>query len=374
MYVAGTNSLGYPQYRNYAGLPFTRFRFKKVRDLSGLFGYLYYKLTGKTHPYYLNTFNDLDLNKADIYHFFNTVSMGSKPWVVTFEHELPRHNTGSRKLVQKLASPACKKIIAISRNAVQAQQYYLDQWPEYKDVINSKIIVLPPAQEAMIASMAEKKLESELSFAFVGRAFFHKGGMEMLHSFSRLLNSYPKAHLTIVSDLTKINWLDAHITGKDRDEALKLIAQHSANITHHLKLPSHEVARLFMRTHVGLLPSYGETYGYSVLEAQACGCPVVTPDTWAFSEFNSNAVGWLLDVPKVMDRNCLRADIGTEEKRVIFSEALKDGLYKAMMDAGSNLEMVAEKGSRALAQVKERHSPGANAAVLEKIYLEAICS
>ena len=41
---------------------------------------------------------------------------------------------------------------------------------------------------------------------------------------------------------------------------------------------------------VGLLPTWAESYGYSVLEMQACGLPVVTTNIRALPE--TNVCGW----------------------------------------------------------------------------------
>ncbi len=49
-----------------------------------------------------------------------------------------------------------------------------------------------------------------------------------------------------------------------------------------------------MRTaDIGMLPSYADTYGFSVLEAQA-GNAVITTDIRALPEVNNPAVGWLI--------------------------------------------------------------------------------
>lgn len=51
-------------------------------------------------------------------------------------------------------------------------------------------------------------------------------------------------------------------------------------------------------SHVGLLQTWSDTYGYSVLEFQACACSVITTDLRALPEINNNEVGWLIELPK----------------------------------------------------------------------------
>lgn len=48
--------------------------------------------------------------------------------------------------------------------------------------------------------------------------------------------------------------------------------------------------------HIGLLPTFGDTFGFSVLEMQACGCPVITSNNYALPEINNKEIGWICDI------------------------------------------------------------------------------
>jgi glycosyltransferase involved in cell wall biosynthesis len=63
----------------------------------------------------------------------------------------------------------------------------------------------------------------------------------------------------------------AHLNQSHLDEAKAIISRHPDRILHFTGIPNSEVIDLLKRTHVSLLPTWAETYGYSVLEAQACG-------------------------------------------------------------------------------------------------------
>ena len=58
-------------------------------------------------------------------------------------------------------------------------------------------------------------------------------------------------------------------------------------IFYHKILFNSEVMNILKNTHVGLLPTYADTYGYSVLEAQSFGCPVITTNIRAMPEINN---------------------------------------------------------------------------------------
>lgn len=57
-------------------------------------------------------------------------------------------------------------------------------------------------------------------------------------------------------------------------------------------IPQEEMARLYSTLDVFLLPSKGEGFGIPLIEAQACGCPVITTNCTAQPELTGG--GWLL--------------------------------------------------------------------------------
>ena len=83
---------------------------------------------------------------------------------------------------------------------------------------------------------------------------------------------------TILSGLAYGDYA-SHTTEEDYKRALVLIAQMGRCATHIHYLENDQVLELLKRTHVSLLPTYDDTYGFSVLEAQAAGCPV-SHDGW----------------------------------------------------------------------------------------------
>ena len=122
-----------------------------------------------------------------------------------------------------------------------------------------------------------------------------------------------------------------------------------------------------MRTcDVGLLPSYAETYGYSVLEFQACGRPVITTDIRAFPEVNSNERGWLIPVNKreIWGEAYFRSD----RDREALSASIRNGLLNAFEDILANTDQIRRKGERALDHILSGHSPERFGQSLEALY------
>lgn len=76
---------------------------------------------------------------------------------------------------------------------------------------------------------------------------------------------------------------DRNISKTIARETLEMIKKKSL-IDYYDHLPNNEVLKLLKAGHVGILPSFGETYGYSLLEAMASGCAVVSTFLSPFNE------------------------------------------------------------------------------------------
>ena len=370
-YIIGTNSLDYNPKRNFGGLPFKSFTVKKTMDLCRIMDYLYFKIKKKSHPFFSNTFFGFGWNNISMFHFFNSVSLSDKPWVVTFENEIPRPYLKSEYLVKRLTHKSCKKIIAFCDRAKNIETYLLDKYPELKQAILDKLIVLQPPQSLYVQSVNEKDYSLPVTFTFVGVDFFRKGGAEILKATEKLISEGHDFKLNIVSQFKKGEWKDEHVTIADVEKTKEIIQRNNKFITHYYSLSSDKIMDLFKQSHVGLLPSYGETYGYVVLEAQACGCAVITSDMPPFREFNDNQFGWLINVPLIERNGTLDSNLSGEHL-ALFQDALYLGLYNAMKEAIENKDLLKEKAQKAIEHIRKDHSPEKRAKTLEEIYISAL--
>ncbi|MBL4653116.1 MAG: glycosyltransferase family 4 protein [Flavobacteriales bacterium] len=369
--VVGYVHKGYNEKRNSFGLETDDFRFDRQQvDVFKFLDYLYFKTSNRTsstlHNFHLN------FGKCDLFHFFNGVSLGSKPWVTTFETSLPRVGANSSYMrlgVDRLNDSSCKQLIALSQNAYEIQSNYLEgNFPHLKQKILGKTTVLHPPQDLIINSYSEKKLETALTFTLIGADFFRKGGMETLEVFDYLLSKKYNIKLNIVSSMQYGDY--ATKTNKqDQEKALKLIAKHSQNINHYNSLPNTEVIKLLVNSHVGLLPTYADTYGYSVLESQACGCPVISTNIRALPEINNNEIGYQINVPKTENGG---GNIFSVQDRASFSSTLREHLQEIITGIVNNPDKIREKGIRSLKYIKENHSPLKHAEIRNEIYLNAL--
>ncbi|WP_160290222.1 glycosyltransferase family 4 protein [Flavihumibacter solisilvae] len=238
-------------------------------------------------------------------------------------------------------------------------------YPAYLPAIQNKLIVIQPPQTNLINSFTEKKIVSgKIVFSIVGKDFFRKGGFEVLKTFNELLDQYPQLVLNIVSDLSYADYATKS-TYEDFQQAQDIISKRSSNIRYFKSLPNDQVLEMLKTTNVGLLPTWADTYGYSVLEAQAAGCPVITTNIRALPEINNNEVGWVIEVPQHEDGN---AKIETAEEREIVSAVIAAELKKILLRIIENPSVVVEKGVKSFERLNNNHSPVKVAQELQGLY------
>lgn len=386
----------YPEKRNIIDIV-PDAKYKKVRDLFTLKEKIANKLNRLANRELFSTldsynqFYDFDLNRVSLFHFLNTISYGSTPWITTFETLLPRFTcllscprdrqlepdfsalkteAKMHQAFKALSRNACQSIIAMSDCNANMQRRLLKEFPEYQASIESKLIVMHPPQKVFVSTYADKQLslDEKIRFIFVGSSFFRKGGQEIIETLKYLKYEYKyELELIIVSSLNIDNYATQETPANV--EKVKHLIQESDWINYFPKLPNHEVIELMKKSHIGLLPTYADTYGFSVLEFQAAGCPVITTNVRALTEINDNNVGWTIEVPK---KSSGEAIYTTKEDRQVISKLIRKGIEQAVHEIFANRTIILEKSQKSISRIIEHHSIDRYAAKLRNIYLEAI--
>ena len=368
--IVGTDINQYPQKKNFSSLPFRNYEFREIKDIYKALNWLSFKLQKKNPLFYLNSFRDFDLNGVDLFHFFNVLSFGKKPWITTFESSLPRWGEVSVPKTETgmrlLAGKSCKQIIAISECSLNIEKQLIqNQFPSFADEILPKLKIFHPVQNASITSMAEKNPpEDFIRFVLIGLDFFRKGGLETLRVFDRLIVAGEAIQLVIISRMN-IGDYATHAGNSEKEEAIKLIAKHPKHITWHKMLPNAEVLAILRDSHVGLLPTWADTYGYSVLEAQSAGCAVLSTDIRALPEINTQETGWIIPVRKDQFGDAI---LMNDDDRKTFSIQLENNLEITLKSILADPVSIQRKGVKGLERIKNLHSPELRAVEMEGIY------
>lgn len=324
---------------------------------------------------------------VDIIHTFNAVCRTKTPWIVTCEGGVPLFGwksfwgrLWSYYNIRLLAKDNCKKIICISECCYRWQTELIKKCsPYYEKKIMDKCIVLHPAQQMLIANEKEIEqkylnIEKEIEFLFIGRNFWRKGGEAAVDILSHLRKQICvreeargiSVKLTIVSSL-EVGDESRLIIQPDKNAArLRQYFQDNNDwVTWYKELDNEDVLKLCKKAHVGLLPTSSETYGYSVLEMQAGGTPVITTNIMALPEINNQECGWLLDLEK---RNDKGAALNDEKFRSYSKKILYKELEACLGEIIQNPTSIKEKAIMAYRRIQDQHSLKKYRESLMKIY------
>jgi glycosyltransferase involved in cell wall biosynthesis len=310
---------------------------------------------------------------VDLLHFFNAVSPIDCPWITTFETSLPRWGEVSparrRQGATWLFSKACRRMLALSDAAVQIA---LAEWVDLlgegaADELRRKTEVLMPPQR-IVADSFSKPTDGITRFAFVGADFYRKGGLEVLKALKRLKETGRSDwQASIVGKLGSFGDYASRTDASHHEEARALLAGLGGLVRHVDRASRVHVLSLLLESDFFLFPTLADTFGYSVLEAQACGAVVISTNLRALPEVNSARTGVVIDLPLDHRREFHRhAHFEQEKSRLV------DGILASLWQA---IEMPAETRARlanaAFAQLRSRHDPERHRARMEQIYRDA---
>ena len=324
---------------------------------------------------------------CDVFHFFNCINLGKhSKWVISVESGVPWPVSVTRcvesedadlssiaqdkyveRRIKALANSNCLGLLALSHCTENIQREIIKQFPQYESIIAKKMITLLPPQKLVINDVKEKKVtwseEVPLTFIYVGSDFYGKGGRETVLVLSELHKRY-SFKLILISSMA-VDEKRYMRSENDEKESKCLIERNKDWIEYYDRLPNTEVLEKMKKAHVCLLPTWMDTFAYSVLEAQACGTPVISTSLRALTEINNENVGWLIDVPVNRLNNPLHL---TREQQDIFSEKLLNGLYNKVEYVLKHHEEIKNKAMKCLVKIKDYHSPQKYEEKLRMVY------
>ena len=381
MKVGITNNQ-YPEQRNILVNPENQYINLKKSNLFYFINPLRTRLLKKNKTFVFQPVPFSGAARADILHLFNEVAITRQKWVASFETELPRvlpvagvakqDNPELQRLIPYLLKDNCLGLIAISDATLNIQMKLFKA--DVARQIQRKTVVLHPPQTLFVQHKAPRQ-SGTLRLIFAGNEFYRKGGAEVVLAISELIEEKrldaSQLDVQLIGDLAKRRNV-AHRQFQD-DEAFyrdieNRIKRHRC-FTHHTQMENSALMQLFRQSDAGLLPTWQETYGFSVLEMQANGCPVITSNVRALPEINPDSAGWVLASPLNADREY---SITSTEQKTQLRQSLVEGLKSTLLAIIERPEMLQEKGEAAILRIKEQHDTGRYIARLNDIYRRGV--
>jgi glycosyltransferase involved in cell wall biosynthesis len=247
------------------------------------FNYVHKALEGTT------VFNPWPPRRFDLVHAFNRIPLGVQPFIIGFESHLPRgfgleSTRYFHAMTRMLAAPRCRGIIAISQHARRSFEATHRDSP-LRDVLLSKLSVrYPNIAIPETASPLDPAQTRPFVVSFVGNHFVRKGGCVAV----RLAEMALAKGLPVVVEIGSsvqvgpAVWTDP-LNPRFFDRYRPLLSL--PNVRWHKSLSNTEVHALFRRSHVSLLTTFCDTFGYSAIESMVHGTPVIATRQGALPEF-----------------------------------------------------------------------------------------
>jgi glycosyltransferase involved in cell wall biosynthesis len=243
-------------------------------------------------------------HSVELVHTFNEIPIGMRPFVVSYENELPRY-LGSPKKWQTemglnlLANGRCRAILALSEVAALTLSSKLldlgaNEICSKVSVFRGSIPNLPVNNSALHRRLTQSE---PLRVLFVGRDAFGKGLLPALDALDDCRAQGALISATIVCGFEERVYISK---GRcvDRLKVLERM-QRQEDTTYHPLLSNQKIHEL-MRTHdVLIFPTLDESLGWVAVEASMAGIPVISTDVYALPELIVHGkTGYLIPLSK----------------------------------------------------------------------------
>jgi len=185
-----------------------------------------------------------------------------------------------RRIVVPLIIRRAKKIITVSdfeKKVIGARFPKLTPHTVYNAINNS----FKQLTDAALLTSAKQQFSLPDNFIFyLGNTDPKKNLVGTLKAFSFLIEKMPDPPKLVILDINK-PYLD------------RLINKINPALTHHIKIigyvPNQSLPAIYTLAKIFLYPSLRESFGIPLLEAMACGTPIITSNTSAMPEIVNDA-------------------------------------------------------------------------------------
>lgn len=250
-------------------------------------------LTGIKNQFIKHTKWMVPFQNCDMYHTYNSIVAGRKPWIVEVESTIPRYgnmdesSTFYKWGINRLRSDQCRAIIFTSECTKKMNRKNFRNW----DIDENKCHVVYRAVETY-KPLERAGEDIKFTILMVGNAFYRKGGVELLKAFERF--SPDDVRLVIISNF-EVDWRIN--PSREETEYVEDIVKNNPKIEVFSNLPHKEVITWMRKSDVFVSTTFADPFNNTILEALACSLPAITSNERAIPEFVSDGYnGFVLEI------------------------------------------------------------------------------
>ena len=368
--IVGIINPGYGYERVSYALNHNEFSFKRLYTLP------LYKLLKAQTNFYRETPLVMDVS-VDLLHTWNSLPLCRKPFVVSYECELPRY-LGNVKPWQLnfgkkiLRSNRCRKILALSEAAKNRLAHSLTE-PGDDKIIN-KIDVFRGGVSLPISPKESYSRTGPLDLLFVGTDAVRKGIMSLFYACEELIRQGLDIKLTFIGGFSETCYVyGEHIPDISKLEKSLISASW---VEYKGRVPINTVFEKMKLSDVLVFPTFDESLGWVPIEAGLLGVPTIATDIFALPELIDNEkTGRLISIDKRGDRRFVGLDTTGNILKNHLDKAnadIQEGLCNAIQDMYSNRHKIEKYGRAARVKLGKMYSVEEATLMIKKAYEESV--
>lgn len=319
---------------------------------------------------------------VELVHAFNEIPMGLRPFIVSFENELPRYlgkvqPWQTRVGYALLSSERCRNILALSEIAAGKLRHDLaaaglGAVVGKVDVFRGGMALVSTFKDNATAPVTANL--APLKLLFVGRDPFGKGLVPFLDALDECRRQGASIQATIVCNFETRDYISK---GRNLDTETLFARMHlDPDITHHLLLPNREIHRLMLSHEVFIFPTLDESLGWVAIEAAMAGMPVIATNVYAIPELVIDGVTGFL-IPLRLNETSRWAGLWLDGEEFDIEvgntfTSIRESLTKHILTFVENRAMIATMGAAAKTHIEKLYALDAARCRLAEIYANAL--
>ena len=314
-------------------------------------------------------------------HSFNEIPIGSCPFIVSFENELPRYLGDHAKWqmalgIKILASNRCRGIFAISEIAANNLKRDLAAIGDRSVCAKVGVFRGGIARQQCIEKRQYRSSRSnrELKLLFVGRDAFGKGLIPTLNAVNLSRQEGINVRLTVVCSFEDRPYISKGIF--DLAKTRRDLEAMNDFVDYYSYLPNAAVRELMASHDVFLFPTLDESLGWVAIEAAMSGMPIVASRIFAIPELVLDGkTGFLIPIDVSQNQRWVGLFESGEAHRNAVNTAfdcLQNGLVDSILRFWSNGQIVEEFGRSGINHVQTLYDPQQAAIKLAVLYADAL--
>jgi len=369
----GSARVNYPEERFFSHLKNIEIKNLEKYDVNRYINKI--RRGNKKSDYFFKSLLNDTFTGVDSFYMFNYLLDTKKKWALSFETLIPRISDtyDIHRQIQKLSERKtdesiikyldllsrdnCLAINAISQMSFNIQRDFLSPYTDFFEEILKKTKVIHPPQNVYLTDKAENKNE-KLKLLFVGNDFHRKGGGEILIALDELIKDNLikdiDLEVLLIGDFEKKCNYAFNIFQDDTSyyDNLRSIIKNNNFINVVKSIDNKDLLILMSQYDIGLLPTWADTYGYSVLEMQSMSLPVITTNIRTLPEINLPENIIYLEVNSYGE-----VIINSYENKSRLRRFIIDGIKEKILYYFFNREMILKNSKKSITSLKLLNNP-----------------